>query len=39
MGKDLIIETIVKDENGRRLDRQLCMRSDYPKVIRILNLK
>lgn len=39
MGQEEIFETIVKDQDGRQLDRWVCMKKDYARVARILNDK
>lgn len=39
MGKEEIFETVVKDYDGRQIDKWVCMKGDYFKVVRTLSDK
>jgi len=36
LGKSEIFETVVKDQNGHKIEDWKCMKMDYPKVVKIL---
>ena len=39
MGKDLIFEINVRDQDGRVMEKWKVMKNDFPNVVRILNGK
>jgi len=39
LGKEEIFETIIKDCDGRKIEEWRVMKSDYPKVLKIINSK